>query len=437
MGDLATGNLHLLKRPMSLRLFHTADWHLGQLFHNFDREVEHDHFLAWLLETLAARKPDALLLAGDVFDSINPPASAQRRFYQFLAKARSVCPKLQIVVTAGNHDAASRLEAPSALLDSLGIRVVGTVVRDAEGVIDADRFIVPLHNLAGEVEALALAVPFLRPADVPSDPEAKDPYLDGIRAFYRLVIDRADAVRKERHPQAALVALGHCHLNGTEESRDSERRLIIGGSEALGLDVFPSTLAYVALGHLHKPQEIDGGRICYSGSPIPLSFAERDYSHRVLEVTLADGRFASSQALPIPKKVSLLRMPASGAVEMQALLRLIAALPTETTSPPAEHPFLEVHVLVTAPDPTRRRTIEEALRGKAARLALIKLENSLPADSGTTDLPASTAADLGSLSPEALMVAAHVERYRTEPDPALRHALQEILTQDAVGHSSL
>ena len=84
---------------------------------------------------------------------------------------------------------ASRLEAPSALLDSLGIRVVGTVVRNAEGVIDADRFIVPLHNLAGEVEALALAVPFLRPADVPSDPEAK-----GIAAgFGGLAVDQVDS----------------------------------------------------------------------------------------------------------------------------------------------------------------------------------------------------------------------------------------------------
>ena len=417
---------------MALRFLHTADWHLGQIFHNFDREAEHDHFLGWMLNMLGAQKPDALLLAGDVFDSVNPPASAQRRFYRFLAEARKVCPKLQIVITAGNHDAASRLEAPSALLESLGIRVLGTVFRDNAGAIDADRFIVPLHNTAGTVEALALAVPFLRPADVPSLPEAKDPYLDGIREFYRLVIARAEALRQERYPRAALVALGHCHLNGTEESRDSERRLIVGGSEALGLDVFPPTLAYVALGHLHKPQEIDGGRIRYSGSPIPLSFAERDYAHRVLEVTLEDGRLAAVKDFPISKKVSLLRLPASGAVEMPELLQLIAALPAETTIPPLEHPFLEVHVLVKAPDPTRRRTIEEALRGKSARLALIKIEYSLPPVSGTSVSFASTVADLGSLSPEALMAAAHVERYQTEPDPALRLALQEILAHDAV-----
>jgi exonuclease SbcD len=90
---------------VSLRVFHTADWHLGQTFHAFDRDYEHGRFLEWLLQALAERKPDALLIAGDIFDTINPSAAAQKRYFGFLAEARRRLPALQIVVTAGNHDA--------------------------------------------------------------------------------------------------------------------------------------------------------------------------------------------------------------------------------------------------------------------------------------------------------------------------------------------
>ena len=174
-----------------LRLCHTADWHLGQVFHGYDRDHEHACFLAWLLETLTARRPDALLVAGDVFDTVNPSAVAQRRFYDFLARAHAALPSLQIVLIAGNHDAAARLEAPSSLLESLRITVVGTVPRDAAGEPEAGKFLVPLRDAAGKVQAIVLAVPFLRPSDVPVLPDAADPYLDGIRALYRRATDAA------------------------------------------------------------------------------------------------------------------------------------------------------------------------------------------------------------------------------------------------------
>jgi exonuclease SbcD len=416
---------------MALRIFHTADWHLGQTFHGYDRDEEHAKFLAWLLQALTEQQPDALLLAGDVFDTVNPSAVAHRRFYRFLAEARAVLPQLQIVVTAGNHDAAARLEAPADLLETLGITVVGTVPRDATGAIAPERFVVPLKNSAGAVEALALAVPFLRPADVPALPDAADPYLDGIRELYRLTLAHAEELRATRHPGAALIALGHCHLAGGEESRDSERRLVIGGSEALRPEIFPPAIAYVALGHLHKPQSIDGGRIRYCGSPIPLSFAERNYAHRVLLVTFEAGQLVNVEALSVPKTASLLRLPATGAATLADLIGLIAALELDAARPPAEQPFLEVHVLDDGPDPTRRRRIEEALAGKAVRLASIRLVAPTSAVPATSDAAAPTLADLGSLEPEALLVDAHREKYHTEPDAALLRALQEILAAEA------
>ncbi len=417
-----------------LRIFHTADWHLGQTFHGFDRDYEHGQFLEWLLSTITERKPDVLLVAGDVFDSVNPPATAQRRFYSFLARAHAAAPALQIVLTAGNHDAAARLEAPAALLESLNITVVGTVVRNAAGEINFDKFLVPLKDSAGQVKAIALAVPFLRPSDVPEVPESSDFYLDGIREFYSRVLEKAQLLRERICPGAPLVALGHCHMQDAEESRDSERRIVIGGAEALRVDTFPAELVYVALGHLHRPQEIDGGRIRYCGSPIPLSFSEKDYSHRVLELSLDHTGLGSVTPLPVPKTTALMRLPSKAAAPMTEILKLIEEADFGTDLSPDAHPFLEVRVLDDGPDPTRRRRIEQALDGKPVRLASIRME-ALPKTAAGNEgiIPSEpTVTDLNSLDPEEILTSAYRERYGADPDSSLLAALREILNSEAI-----
>jgi DNA repair protein SbcD/Mre11 len=289
--------------------------------------------------------------------------------------------------------------------------------------------VVPLRNAQGSVAALAIAVPFLRPADVPEVADATDAYLDGIRAFYHRVTDIARQLRETRHPAAALVALGHCHLQDGDESRDSERRIVIGGVEALQIDSFSPDLVYVALGHLHRPQEFDGGRLRYSGSPIPLSFTEKDYNHRVVEVVIDDSGASSFTSLPAPKTTMLLRLPSGPATPIAEVLQGLAAAVFDATLPPEAHPFLEVRVLDDGPDPTRRRRIEEALAGKPVRLALIKLES--PSRAGTSaavvEAGAAMLPDLSALDPEEILRAAHFERYGLEPDPAMLLAFREIL----------
>jgi len=414
-----------------LRVLHTADWHLGQTFHGYDRDYEHGLFLDWLLCTLVGRRIDALLIAGDIFDSVNPSAVAQRRFFDFLAHAHAASPTLQIVLTAGNHDAGARLEAPAGLLESLNITVVGTVSRDARGAIHHQRFLVPLKDATGKVGALAIAVPFLRPADVPEMPEASDFYLEGIRELYRVAVEAAQALRDREHPRVPLIAIGHCHMRDAAESHDLERRIVIGGAEALRSDIFHADLAYVALGHLHKPQELDGGRIRYSGSPIPLSFSEKDYAHRVVEIVFDETGRAVFTSVPVPKAAVLHRMPIGSAVPIAELLQLLTDAVFDPTVQLDAQPFLEVRVLDDGPDPTRRRRIEEAIAGKAVRLASIKLESpARPEAAGSLAAPAFV--DLGSLDAEEIMLAAHRERYRAEPDPSLLAALREILADEAL-----
>ena len=190
---------------MALKLIHTADWHLGQTFFGYDREAEHEAFLGFLTNLLVERQTDVLLIAGDVFDVTNPSAGAQRRFYRFLREANRLNPGLQIVIIAGNHDSAIRLEAPNPLLEELNTSIVGIVGRTDSGEIDLASLVVPLRNRAGEREALCLAVPFLRQGDYPAVPEGEpDSYVAGIGRMYRRLYAYADA---RRNPGEAIVAL--------------------------------------------------------------------------------------------------------------------------------------------------------------------------------------------------------------------------------------
>ena len=144
---------------MSLKIIHTADWHLGQTFFGYDRDEEHEAFLSWLIDILTLRQTDVLLIAGDVFDVANPSAAAQRRFFRFLREANRCNPQLQIVIIAGNHDSAARLEAPIPLLEELNTSIVGAVPRTDLCKIDFDSLLIPLYNKEGKREAICLAVP--------------------------------------------------------------------------------------------------------------------------------------------------------------------------------------------------------------------------------------------------------------------------------------
>ena len=311
---------------MALKLIHTADWHLGQTFFGYDREAEHDAFLGFLTNLLVERQTDVLLIAGDVFDVTNPSAGAQRRFYRFLKEANRRNPGLQIVIIAGNHDSAIRLEAPNPLLEELNTSIVGIVGRTDSGEIDLGSLVVPLRNRAGEREALCLAVPFLRQGDYPAASEGEpDSYVAGIGRMYQRLYAYADA---RRNPGEAIVALGHLHATGAELSDDDRsERAIMGGLESVSADTFDAGIAYTALGHIHKAQRI-GGReaVRYAGSPLPMSFSEKNYRHQVIAVAVEEGKVAGIEAIEIPRVADLMRIPDSP-LPPEEVLRCLAGLP--------------------------------------------------------------------------------------------------------------
>lgn len=209
--------------PTPLRLLHTSDWHLGQELHGLPRDREHQAFLDWLLDTMEQQAVDALLVTGDVFDSQNPPVSAQRRLYDFLARAKRQRPDLDIVIIGGNHDSATRLEAPDAILRPFDVTVIGSLPRDPADAL------VTLTDADGRPRAMVCAVPFLRMADLPPLKESdgnRDPLIDGVRAVYERFIAHARAAAGD----LPLIVTGHCYMSGSTLSEMSERRVLAATS---------------------------------------------------------------------------------------------------------------------------------------------------------------------------------------------------------------
>ena len=159
--------IHFFISTIAMKIIHTADLHLGNVFHQHSRVAEHRHFFQWLLQTLSTEKPDALIISGDVFDSPNPSVEVQRLFFDFLTQCTSENEDMQVVVIAGNHDSGARIEAAEELLRQHNIYVRGTVQRK-EDVYDFERNILPLSPRdTSEAAVVCYALPFLRPMDYP------------------------------------------------------------------------------------------------------------------------------------------------------------------------------------------------------------------------------------------------------------------------------
>lgn len=383
-----------------MRLIHTADWHLGAELHGFDRSAEHETFLDWLVETLVGARADALIVAGDVYHSVNPTVRAQKLLFRTLFRLRERLPDLQVVLVGGNHDSPARLELPAELLDGDRLRVVGAMPEPEDCLI-------PLRDAAGRVACVCGAVPYLRPGDLPaSAPDSEDPAEHPVAGLYRRVADAAHAA----HPEAPLLLTGHLHVAGGAVSQMSERRVMIGGSEATPTGVFPARAIYVALGHLHKPQSF-GGRpmLRYAGSPFPMSTTERDYRHSITQIDLENGALRWEE-IAIPRPVAFLRVPESGAAPLEQVEAALKALRVAETAPERQA-FIEVAVKLDAPEPDLRRRVEEALGDAPVRLTRILRETAASGDAGAA---ADTDRDLDALSPLDMLQRRHRDAYGAE-----------------------
>lgn len=404
-----------------MRILHTADWHIGQTLNGWSRETEHQTFLDRLQALVLAEEIDVLLVAGDVFDGINPSGEAQRLLYGAIARLVRARPHLQIILTAGNHDPAQRLEAPEAVLNELGVHVLGTLRRGPGGV-DLERHLIPLRDRDGVVRAHVLAVPFLRQADLPGlhlgAEDGDEPAITAAVRSLHLQMTEAAVARCGGLP---LLAMGHLTCSGSLASEGAERRILIGGEHAVPPDVFPAELAYVALGHLHRPQSLDGGRVRYSGSAFPLSASEIAYDHGVTLIDLAEGMV--HRHIPIERPVPMHRLPAAGAGKLEDVLAALADLALSADTPRDTQPFLYLSLMADRPTTQLSAEIEALMERTPARLAGLSIART---DQPAQERPPTTLAET---SPEDLFRSAFQEVHGTPPDghhlAAFRDALSE------------
>ncbi len=374
-----------------MRLIHTSDWHLGHKLHNQSRHEEHVIFLDWLIEQITTHEVDALLIAGDVFDTPNPPAEAVKLLYDFFHRLHAAAPLLETVIIGGNHDSAQRLEAPQLLLSAFNVHIVGAL--SPQEPLNLDRTLIPLHNKRGERAAWVVAIPYLRPSDLPNlTPRPENHLVEGVREVYRLALERVAA---RRAPGEGVVVMGHCFMLSGRVSEESERRILGNHQHALPLDLFPMDVSYVALGHLHLAQALKGvEKIRYAGSPLPLSLTERHYKHEVSLVELegpeapssARGGFKSVTPLYTPRLVEMIRLPEQGGLSSEEALSALSALPERDEDVPLwRRPFLHVCVNLGGPDPQLKAKVFEVLKGKHARLSRLQVHMGAP-DSPAGDL---------------------------------------------------
>jgi len=283
-----------------MRLLHTSDWHIGRTLYGRKRYEEFDAFLTWLAETIQQNEIDALLVAGDVFDTSAPSNRAQELYYRFLCRvAASSC--RHVVVVAGNHDSPSFLNAPRELLKALDVHVVGSSTESPE-----DEVLV-LRNDQDTPELIVCAVPYLRDRDIRvaeagesvEDKERK--LIDGIRTHYATVAALAEQKREELGANIPIVGTGHLFTAGGQTvDGDGVRELYVGSLAHVTAGIFPACFNYLALGHLHVPQKVNGlETIRYSGSPLPMGFGEAKQQKSVCQVEF-HSTAASVQLIDVP-----------------------------------------------------------------------------------------------------------------------------------------
>jgi exonuclease SbcD len=279
-----------------MKVLHTSDWHLGQKLLNLDRESEHQQALDWLSDLVREQEIRLLIVAGDIFDTGNPPNYARTLYYRFLASLIN-SPCRHIVIVGGNHDSPSMLEAPRALLQALNVHVVASV---SENPLED---LLVLRDETGEPEAVVAAIPFLRDRDLRSavlgetPEERRQRIQEGILAHFRKM---GEAVEPWREAGIPLIATGHLYAQGAE-STEKKDNIYLGDTQNLRVENLPDIFDYLAFGHIHRPQRIGGkNHVRYCGSLIPLSFSEVLDQKLVLELQFNKGRLARVTEHPVP-----------------------------------------------------------------------------------------------------------------------------------------
>lgn len=397
-----------------IKVLHTADWHLGKRLQNQDLSGYQARFLSWLTDFIEAQKIDALLLSGDVFDLANPSSRARELYYHSLhALSRT---GVQMVITGGNHDSPAVLNAPREILNNLGISVFGQLRADWS------EHLVPLGP-PGQPQAVVAAVPFLRDSELTQLAPGQNyqERAEALRAGLQEVYHHLAREAQRRYPDLPLLGMGHLYTIGAQVS-SSEREIQMGNQAAVGADIFPAQYQYLALGHIHRPQRAGAGHIRYSGSPIPLSFSEREDRKQVRIWAGGPNVNPSHEEVILPTWVHLRRLQGPWPDVSQ---KLASDLPGD------EDTWLELNIKLEQPDPQLPPQVEERVAqfNEKGGAQVIKYRLQVPAASGA-EAHFAGGTRVEELHPEEVFNRSLAPQSLAEEDEGLlKEAFQELLQE--------
>ena len=289
---------------------HTSDWHLGQNFYGYDRSEEQGDFLGQLADIVRKRQPDALLVSGDIYHTAAPSNAAVNLYVNAMLDIHKACPTMAIIVIAGNHDSASRLDSDQRLWQLANVTVLGGISRDGDGHADLSRHIIKVGN-----KGIVAAVPFAYPASFPLTTDAPDVNRDQRQAsYFQSLLDHANA----QNDNLPVVLMAHLAVNNSDFTGHDRNMLM----ECVELGTLGSGYDYAALGHIHRPQDVSQ-RARYCGTPVPVSFDEQcEHSVSIVEID-AHGAMPRVETKVIKNLKPLHTLPAREPVDIDTAIGLL------------------------------------------------------------------------------------------------------------------
>ena len=406
-----------------MRILHTADWHLGNMMHNVDRTKEQEIFLDWLTGVVRDEGIEALIIAGDVFDTYGPPNWAQKIYYRFLASLLSTDCR-NIVIVGGNHDSGRLLDAPRELLDALNIFVVGTIADKKP-----EDMVFELKDKNGEAAAVCAAVPFV-PEILLNDyfPDRKEcapgTFSDSAYSvIYKACLEKAEELRDGRN--IPLMATGHLYAAGLEgryegiqeekKTDDGVRQMdVVGNLGKVHVNSFPEGFDYIALGHIHYQTRVDKReKVRYSGSPFVMGFDESNLDHYVLQVDLGeenDPHALHVTKIKTPQPISFQRVSGNPDEIKEQINKII-----QKAEDSNEHEHYCIELYYNAEDAFALRTMVEDMKlPEHVSVVSWKVENS--GVDFKTEIASCDIQNMSNLSPEVVVRQLVLSKVRIEKE---------------------
>lgn len=370
-----------------MKLIHTSDWHLGQNFHGYDRKEDHDHMIDQLEALVCSEAPDALLIAGDIFDVASPNSSVQKAFAEYIVRLHKACPEMTIVCISGNHDSAARHEIYQTPWEALNVHMLGK--------IDTEKLSESIISIPGK--GYIAAVPY-----------TNERYLnDEFYSKLEEAVQKRIAEDSANEPNTSasslpIIYVGHAAIKGCNFSGHSQLgERFIGGIEYTSIEELGSIYDYVALGHIHKAQTFADGRARYSGSPVAVSFDEilSGYEHGFSIVEIGShGQKARIRTQELICPNPLVNLPAEGYGRWEDVMGELKGFPADIPAYIRLNILLKDHELLPY---DKENQIASALAGKKGRYTLINptRELSSSVEQGEKQLGSITMEELQKINP--------------------------------------